>query len=104
MLYKYFTEKLLGLQDIEIENIDEFKGNTNGEKYQCILTAPVNQIVLDILPMRYEHYLTQYFNSFDKADREKVMLMVIVILSVSEIVLYISFLQKLNFLLKQATA
>ena len=53
-------------------SIDEFKGNTNGEKYQCILTDPVNKIVLDILPKRYEHYLTQYFNSFDKADREKV--------------------------------
>lgn len=54
-------------------SIDEFKGNTNREKYQCILTDPVNKIVLDILPKRYEYYLTQYFNSFDKADREKVM-------------------------------
>jgi len=54
-------------------SIDEFKGNTNGEKYQCILTDPVNKVVFDILPKRYEHYLTQYFNSFDKADREKVL-------------------------------
>ncbi len=54
-------------------SIDEFKGNTNGEKYQCILTDPINKIVLDILPERYEHYLTQYFNSFDKSEREKVM-------------------------------
>ena len=54
-------------------SIDEFKGNTNGEKYQCILTDPVNKIVLDILPKRYEHYLTQYFNSFDKAQRERVL-------------------------------
>lgn len=54
-------------------SIDEFKGNTNGEKYQCILTDPVNKAVFDILPKRYEHYLTQYFNSFDKADREKVL-------------------------------
>ena len=54
-------------------SIDEFKGNTNGEKYQCILTDPVNKVVFDILPKRYEHYLTRYFNSFDKADREKVL-------------------------------
>ena len=31
-------------------SIDEFRGNTNGEKYQCILTDPVNKVVLDILP------------------------------------------------------
>ena len=53
-------------------SIDEFKGNTNGEKYQCILTDPVNKVVLDILPKRYEYYLTQYFNKFSKDDRNKV--------------------------------
>ncbi|MGO5078383.1 helix-turn-helix domain-containing protein, partial [Oscillospiraceae bacterium LCP25S3_E3] len=42
-------------------SIDEFKGNTGGEKYQCILTDPVNKIVLDILPKRKENYLTHYF-------------------------------------------
>jgi transposase len=54
-------------------SIDEFKGNTNEKKYQCILTDPVNGIVLDILPMRYEHYLTKYFSKFSKEEREKVM-------------------------------
>lgn len=53
-------------------SIDEFKGNTNGEKYQCILTDPVNKVVLDILPKRYESYLTKYFNSFSKEERSKV--------------------------------
>ena len=53
-------------------SIDEFKGNTNGEKYQCILTDPVNRVVLDILPKRYESYLTIYFNSFSKEERNKV--------------------------------
>ena len=53
-------------------SIDEFKGNTNGEKYQCILTDPVNKVVLDILPKRYEHFLTEYFNCFDKSERDKV--------------------------------
>lgn len=53
-------------------SIDEFKGNTNSEKYQCILTDPVNKVVLDILPKRYAHFLTEYFNHFDKSQRDKV--------------------------------
>ena len=52
--------------------IDEFKGNTNSEKYQCILTDPVNKVVLDILPKRYESYLTKYFNSFSREERSRV--------------------------------
>ena len=47
-------------------SIDEFKGNTSGEKYQCILTDPVNKVVLDILPKRYESYLTEYLSTFQK--------------------------------------
>lgn len=53
-------------------SIDEFKGNTNKEKYQCIITDPVNKIVLDILPKRHESYLTKYFLSFDKNERDKI--------------------------------
>ena len=53
-------------------SIDEFKGNTWGEKYQCILTDPVNKVVLDILPERYDHYLTSYFKAFPKEERDKV--------------------------------
>jgi transposase len=53
-------------------SIDEFKGNTGGEKYQCILTDPINKVVLDILPKRFEYYLTKYFNKFDESEREKV--------------------------------
>lgn len=51
----------------EVLSIDEFKGNTNGEKYQCIITDPVNKRVLDILPMRYKHTLTDYFKRFDRS-------------------------------------
>ena len=40
-------------------SVDKFNGNTNGEKYPCILTVPVNQRVLDILPERYKPYLTR---------------------------------------------
>ena len=53
-------------------SIDEFKGNTNGEKYQCILTDPVNKVVLDILPERYKPYLTSYFKQFPKEKRDSV--------------------------------
>ena len=53
-------------------SIDEFKGNTWGEKYQCILTDPVNKRVLDILPERYGHYLTSYFKSFPQNERKQV--------------------------------
>ena len=53
-------------------SIDEFKGNTWGEKYQCILADPARKVVLDILPQRYGHYLTGYFNGFSKDERKQV--------------------------------
>ena len=56
----------------QVLSIDEFKGNTWGEKYQCILTDPVNKIVLDILPERYGHYLTRYFKDFAVEERSAV--------------------------------
>ena len=56
----------------EALSIDEFKGNTWGEKYQCILTDPVNKVVLDILPERYKPYLTRYFKQYPKEKRESV--------------------------------
>lgn len=52
----------------EVVSIDEFKGNTSGEKYQCILTDPVNHRILDILPTRYNHHLTQYFRQLDRSQ------------------------------------
>lgn len=57
-------------------SIDEFKGNTDGEKYQCIITDPINKRVLDILPKRYEDYLSTYFHRFKKEERDKVKLFV----------------------------
>ena len=49
-------------------SIDEFKGNTNKEKYQCIITDPLNHRVLDILPDRQKHHLTSYFKGFDRSS------------------------------------
>jgi transposase len=47
-------------------SIDEFKGNTNMEKYQCILTDPVNHRIIDILPSREKHRLIRYFKPFSR--------------------------------------
>lgn len=51
-------------------SIDEFKGNADGEKYQCILTDADKRSVLDILPNRFECSLIQYFRRFP--DRSNV--------------------------------
>ncbi len=56
----------------EALSIDEIKGNTMGEKYQCILTDPVKNIVLDIIPKRYGYYLSSYFKQFPKEERDGV--------------------------------
>ena len=52
----------------EVLSIDEFKGNTGGEKYNCILTDPKTGIVLDILEARKKHVLTNYFKDTNKQD------------------------------------
>ena len=50
----------------KVLSIDEFKGNTNSEKYQCIITDPENGVVLDILPKWYSHYLSSYFKGVER--------------------------------------
>ena len=56
----------------EVLAIDEFKGNTNDEKYQCILTNPKTGIVIDILPNRTTEYLIKYFKQWDLDKRKNV--------------------------------
>ena len=56
--------------------IDEFKGNTGGEKYNCIITDPENRVVLDILPTRKMYDLIKYFKEFPKENRMEVDLFV----------------------------
>lgn len=56
----------------EVIAIDEFKGNTDNEKYQAILTDPKTGIVLDILPDRKEEHLISYLKQWDKSERDKV--------------------------------
>ncbi len=52
--------------------IDEFKGNTGRDKYQCILTDPSNGVVLDILPSRNSADLIRYLKSYHIQNRNNV--------------------------------
>lgn len=56
-------------------SIDEFRGNTDGNKFQCILTAPSDSSVFDILPTRYATDLSNYFRSFSNRKEVKYMVM-----------------------------
>ena len=56
----------------EAISIDEFKGNANSEKYQCILVDPIKHKVLDIIPDRKQATLAHYFYSIPKKERYKV--------------------------------
>lgn len=61
----------------EVLSIDEFKGNTDTGKYQCILTDPKNHKALEILPGREAHHLSSYFSSFSREERNNVKVVVI---------------------------
>lgn len=56
-------------------SIDEFKGDTQYGKYQCILTAPLQKTVLDILPTRYSSQLFDYFSTFPNRKQVKYWIM-----------------------------
>lgn len=56
-------------------SIDEFKGNSGGEKFQCVLTDAKNRKVIDILPSRKQDDLFGYFTSFDNRDSVKYVVM-----------------------------
>ncbi len=56
--------------------IDEFKGNAQTGKYQCILLDGKKNKVLDILPNRSQHKLTSYFSKIPKKERYRVQFFV----------------------------
>ena len=56
----------------EVLCIDEFKGDADGERFQCILVDGEKRKIVDILPNRSTSFLRDYFRSFSKADRLKV--------------------------------
>ena len=51
----------------EAIGIDEFKGNSGGEKFHGILTDLDNNRVIDILKTRYERDLCDYFRTYDRS-------------------------------------
>ena len=52
----------------EAIGIDEFKGNSGGQKYHCILTDLKTGRVIDILRTRYEHELIDYFKGYERGE------------------------------------
>lgn len=58
-----------------IISIDEFRGNSGGEKFNCILTNPSKKEILDIMPKRRTNDLLQYFGQFDNRNTVKIVSM-----------------------------
>ena len=55
--------------------IDEFRGNSGGEKFNCILTNPKKHKLLDIMPKRNTEELHKYFSQFSNRDQVEVVTM-----------------------------
>ena len=52
--------------------IDEFKGNADTGKYQCILVNPKQRTIMDILPDRTQSHLSEYFREMNRGQRYRV--------------------------------
>lgn len=72
-VFKYVSYNLTKLP--KVLSIDEFKGNTEAGKYQCIITDPHNRKVLDILKSRDSNSLIDYFKQFDNRKEVKYFVM-----------------------------
>ncbi len=55
----------------EVLSLDEFKGNSGGQKYNSIVADSRNHKVIDILPNRYENDLIRYFSQFESRKNVK---------------------------------
>ena len=60
--FDMFNQKVTKLP--EVISLDEFKGNSGGQKYNSIVVDPEKRTVLDILPNRFESDLVKYFSQF----------------------------------------
>lgn len=67
--FNQFNKRLTKLP--EVISLDEFKGNSGGQKYNSIIVDPENQVVLDILPDRFENNLIKYFSQFPNKNDVK---------------------------------
>ena len=59
----------------EVLSIDEFRGNAGGERFQCILTAPEEKKIVDILPDRSTCTIQDYLKGFPNRDEVKYFVM-----------------------------
>ena len=67
--FNLFNKKLTKLP--EVISLDEFKGNSGGQKYNSIIVDPKEKEVLDILPNRFESDLVKYFSQFTNKNEVK---------------------------------
>ena len=56
----------------KVLSIDEFKGNAETGKYQCILVDGKKKSILDVLPDRTQSHLSSYFREVPKSQRNRV--------------------------------
>lgn len=71
-VFRYFKPVQYSCTELpEVLSIDEFKGDTGGEKYQTILTDAKKRTILDILSDRKEENLKSYFLGFDNRNDVK---------------------------------
>lgn len=59
----------------EVLSIDEFKGNTDGEKFQCVLTDAKAKRVMDILPSRKQAVIAGYLLKYRERSNVKYIVM-----------------------------
>ena len=67
--FQYYNHKLATLP--EVISLDEFKGNSGGQKYNSIVADPSERKILDILPDRFENNLVKYFSQFESKSNVK---------------------------------
>lgn len=60
----------------EILSLDEFRGNTHGQRYHVALNNPETHEILDILPKRTTEAMLLYFCQFPRKERLKVKFVV----------------------------
>ena len=67
--FNLFNKKISKLP--EVISLDEFKGNSGGQKYNSIVVDPNKRVVLDVLPNRFENDLVRYFSQFTNKTEVK---------------------------------
>ena len=67
--FNLFNKKITKLP--EVISLDEFKGNSGGQKYNSIVVDPKERVVLDVLPNRFENDLVRYFSQFPSKTEVK---------------------------------